>query len=469
MGASASAAPVSWGDQTSVDGLVALFLRRDYGTFSMGRPTTDGVFVTEGTFLPTLWQMWGRAFPRLLWLGPPLAAAGVYFGTKSRPTRKAAFMVSVVFCFYGLAYCSLSNLSIARPLYLSVLGRFCIESDLLLAIAAGFGFASLAQRLAARWPEIRRWRGWFFLTAAAVFAVGVVAHVGQGNARNNTVLRDFVTAALASLPPNAIVISVGDEVTNSAFYLHDVEQLRPDVIHLGRTYLAAPWYSERQRRLHRDLYLPEGGYGEHGWNIKRLLDGNSNRSVMILGHLDDWDQSWGDGYKLVTYGLVHALVRAGAVPSYREWAERDRQAIGSYDVGPALRAPDESWEHALAERVLGTQVARAHLCLVYSGEDAPEPARNALRLLEDVVAKAGGDVDLGIAAWPGTRKFDVGPGVWKDLGVAYEMLARGEGRYDPRMAVAYQRFVEQAASGDPDLPIVRRILEQIRQAPRGPW
>ena len=464
MVASASAAAVSWGDQTTIDGLVALILRRDYGTFSMGRPTAERVFVTGGTFLPTLGHMWGQAFPRLLWLGPLVALSGLPLAMKSRPTRKAASLLLFVFCFYGLTYCALSNLSISRPLYLTILGRFCIESDLLLAIAAGFGLAALLQRLAAR----NRWPRLVPVGVGAVFAFGVAAHAGEANGRNNTVLRDFVTTAFASLPANAIVLSVGDEVTNSAFYLHEVEKLRPDVIHLGRTYLAAPWYTARQRRLHRDLYLPEGGYGEHGWNIKQLLDGNPNRSVIIIGHLDDWDQSWNDGYKLVAYGLVHSLVRAREFPTYEAWAERDRKAMDSYDVVPALRAPEESWENALGQRVLGTQVGRAHLCLVYSSQqaDAAEPAHNALRLLEDVVANAGGDEKLGIVGLPGLRKLALGPGVWKDLAITYEILSRIDGRDDPRIAVAYERFVEQAAADDPDLPTARKILEQTRAAQR---
>jgi len=466
MPASASAAAVSWGDQTSIGGLVDLVLRRDYGTFSMGRPTAEQVFVTEGTFFPTLWHLWGRAFPRLLWVGPPLALAGLYLGMKSRPTRKAASLLLVVFCFYGLTYSSLSNLSTSRPLYLSVLDRFCIESDLLLAIAAGFGLAALVKSLATRWPAIRHPLRLAPVGAGVVFALGVAVHAGEANGQNNTVLRDFVTTAFSSLPPNAIAISVGDEVTNAAFYLHDVEKLRPDVIHLGRTYLAASWYTARQRGVARDLYLPEGGYGEHGWNIKRLLDGNPTRPVVVIGHLDDWDGSWQEGYKLAAYGLVHALVRASEFPTYQEWTERDRQAMGSYDVTPALRAPDESWENALGQRVLGTQVGRAHLCLVYSSErgDAAEPAQNALRLLEDVIAKAGGDRELGIAGEPGLRKLDLGPGVWKDLGIAYQILSRAEGRYGPRIAVAYAKFVERAAADDPDLPTARRILEQAHAA-----
>ena len=466
MSASASAAAVSWGDQTTIDGLVALVLRRDYGTFSMGRPTEEAVFVAQGTFFPTLWYMWGHAFPRLVWLGPPLALTGLYLGIKNRQVRRAGLVLLFVLCFYSVTFSALSNLSTSRPLYLSVLGRFCIESDLLWAIACGFGLAALLQRLGTRRPALGRWLRLAPLSAAAVLAVGVAVHAEEANGHNNTVLRDFVTTAFASLPPNAIVITVGDEVTNSAFYLHEVEKLRADVTPLGRTYLAAPWYTARQRRLHRDLYLPEGGYSEHGWNIKRLLDGNPHRPLMIIGHLDDWDQSWQQGYKLTVYGLVHSLLRANEFPSYQEWAERDGKAMGSYDVVPALRAPDESWENALAQRVLGTQVGRAHLCLVYSSEqgDAAEPARNALRLLEDVVAKAGGDETLGIAGTAGLRKLDVGPGVWKDLGTAYQIVARGDGRYDPRAAVAYGKFIERADARDPDLPTARNIVEQARAA-----
>ena len=462
--ASGSGAAVSWDYGNTMGGLIDHVLRRTYGTFSMGRPTSEAVFVTEGTFFPTLWTLWGHAFPRLLWFGPLLGLGGLYFGTRSRPTRGAAWVVLVVLGLYSLAFSGLSNLSTSRPLYLSVLGRFCIESDLLWAIASGFGLAVLLRSLGAHWSALRRWQSWTSAIAVAVFCLGVAVHGAEASGRGNTMLRDFVTAAFASLPPNAIAITEGDEVTNSVFYLHEVEKLRPDVIHLGRTYLAAPWYTAGQRRLHPDLALPTGGYGPGGWNIKRLLDGNPQRPVIVIGHLDDWDQSWERGYRLLPYGLVHALVRASEFPTYQEWVQRDGKAIAGYDVVPALRAPEESWESAVAQRVLGTQIARAHLCLVYSNEmgGVPGPARNAVLLLEDVVAKSGGDEALGIAPWPGLRKLETGPTLWKDLGIAYDVLAHADDRYDARMAVAYQRFVERAAPDDPDLPAVRKVLEEMR-------
>jgi hypothetical protein len=216
----------------------------------------------------------------------------------------------------------------------------------------------------------------------------------------------------------------------------------------------------------RDVYLPEGVYGKQGWNIKQLLDGNPHRPLIVIGHLDDWDQSWKDGYKLAVYGLIRSLVRASEFPTYEQWAERDREAIGAYDVAPALRAPDESWERALGQRVLDFQVGRAQIALLYAHErgDAPGPTRTALHLLQDVVAKSGGDEELGIAAWPGTRKLDTGAAVWRDLGMAYQFLSHTDQTYAPRFAVACQRFVQRAGADDPDLPAARKYLDDMRAA-----
>jgi hypothetical protein len=465
MPASASAAAVSWGDETSVAGLINHILRRDYGTFSMGRTSEESAFVTQGTFLPTLWLMWGRAFPRLLWLGPFLASAGLYLGMKDRQMRALAALLLFILCFYCLTFCALSNLSTARPLWLGILGRFCIQSDLLLAIASGLGLACLLHRLGARGP-------WLRLTSVGVgvvFVMGVAGHVGQANARNDTVLQDFVTTAFASLPPDTIAITaMGDDVAGSAHYLHEVERLRPDVVHLDSDFLSKPWYLARVRRLVRDVHMPEGVYGRGGWNLKQLLDLNPNRPIVFIGHLDEWDTSWQGGYKLASVGLVRSLVRASDFPTYEAWIVRDRQAMGAYDVTPALRALDESWERALGQRVLDTQIGRAHLALLYGQErgDPVDPARTALRLLEDVVAKTGGDRELGIPASPGTRKLDMGAGVWKNLALAYQFLSGVDGSYARRFTVACKRFVALAHPSDPDLPAARKYLEGVRATDR---
>lgn len=462
--ASASDAAVSWGNLRTVDDLIGHVLRRNYGTFSMGKASAGGAFVEEGTFFPTLWHMGALATVRLLWIGLPLAGLGFFGAFRDKHERKLISVLGLVLGFYVLAFCALSNLSTAQPLYLTVLSRFFMQSDGMLAIATGLGFAKLVQLAGARWPGIARRTYLGHGCAAVIFAAGVAAHAGFADQRHNTVFSDFTTTAFASLPPNAIVISMGDHLTGSVFYLHEVEKLRPDVIHLDRELLGTSWYPERKRRLHPDLYLPPGGYGRHGYAIKQLLDGNPRRPVVVIDHIDTWDQSWKDGYKLASNGVVHPLVPAAQFPSFEEWAKRDRRALGNYDVTPALAARVGSWERALGELVLGTQGGRAHLALVFSHERGNDPvaARMAVNLLEDLIAKTGGDVRLGIARVPGLPAMDLSAMIWKDLGIGYEILSRADASYLPKVALAFERFVERAPTTDADLPAARKYVAEHR-------
>ena len=459
-----SPAAVSWGDQTTLDGFLAHVLRRNYGTFSMGRATKGGAFVQGGVFGGTLWQMLGHSFPRFLWLGSLLAGLGLYAGCRARRERGPGYVLVAVLAGYVLAFSALSNLSTDRELYVTVLSRFCIQSDVMLAIAAGLGFATLLSWSRRRFAFVERRARWAPLLALLLFAAGVAAHGREANHRGNRIFADFVTTAFASLPPNAIVITMGDHLTGSVFYFREVEKLRPDVIHLDRELLGFPWYGQRKRELHPDLLLPDGVYGRQGWKIKSLLDGNPGRPLVVIDRLETWDESWKEGYKLASNGLVHPLVPASDFPTFEEWLIRDRRALGNYDVLAPLRARDGSWEHVLGQLVLTTQAGRAHLALVYSTEagHALPPARTSIALLEDVLAKTGGDEALGIRAVPGLRRLAVGAAVYKDLGIGYEILSKAEPAYLPKVALAFERFVERADASDKDLPAARRYVEQHR-------
>jgi hypothetical protein len=263
---------------------------------------------------------------------------------------------------------------------------------------------------------------------------------------------------------------MGDHLTGSVFYFREVEKLRPDVIHLDRELLGFSWYGARKRRLHPDFFLPEGGYGRRGWNIKKLLDGNPGRALVVIDRLEPWDESWKDGYKLATNGLVHPLVPTQDFPSFTEWLARDRQAMGNYDVVPALGARDGSWEKMLGSLVMATQDGRAHLSLVYSTDagNAPAPAHTSVALLEDIIAKAGGDEALGIRAFRGMHRLMIGPNVFKDLGIGYEILSHVDPTYTPRVAIAYEKFVERADPTDVDLAAARRYVEEHRPPRPGP-
>ena len=468
--ASASSAAVSWGDQTTWPGLISHILRRSYGTFGLGRAVGGGAFVDKGTFLPTLWSLLGHAFPRFAWIGPPLAFAGFYLTAKAHEEPKETIILGIALGAYVIIFCELSNMAPSAELYLTEVSRFFIQSDFLLAVAAGLGCAEILRWLRPRWAFIERRPRLAYGFPVLLLVLSVAANAGSASRRNNHVFSDFATAALASLPPNAIVITFGDHTSGAVSYFHEVEKVRPDVVHLDREMLASPWYGQRKRRLHANLYLPEGGYGQRGYNIKQVLDGNPTRPLLVIDKLDAWDESWSEGYRLVTFGLVHWLVPAGQIPTFAEWATRDQKALAGYDVVPALRSPKGTWENALGQLVLTTQVMRAHLALVYSLEHGgdPLPARLSMTLIEDIIAKAGGDEKLNIPGTPGLPPLSVGPSAWRDLGICYEILARTNNAYLPRVALAVERFVEQAPPDSTELPAARKYLETHRPPPVPP-
>ncbi len=463
--ASRSSALVSWGDQSTLAGLIGHVLRREYGTFSLGRAgAKTTAFVSSGTFFPTLSLMLAGSLRRLSGLGPLLALLGLLLAWRRRPDRIQVRVLLAVVLGYAVVFCAMSNLATDKPLYRNVLSRFFIQTDVLLALAAGIGWASLLRRLEQRWSS--PWLARLSLAGVvALFAAGVMIH-SDSSQRRNTVFRDFVTTAFNSLPPNAIVVTIGDHLTGAVFYYREIEKLRPDVIHLDEQLLGYRWYCDRKLRQYPDLSMPAGVYLPGGFNIKQLMSVNPQRPLVVLDRLGAWDQSWKDGYKLATVGLIHPLVPSDRYPTFRQWVERDRQALGSYDPLPALRYPKGTWEQILGELGLAMQVARAQLALLFSHEsgNAREPALMATHLLEEVVRMAGGSTALDIAGEPGLPALEIHPNVYKNLGIGYQVLSHFDPSYLPRIAKAWEVFVKTAPSDDPDLKAARAYLRT--QPPR---
>jgi hypothetical protein len=257
---------------------------------------------------------------------------------------------------------------------------------------------------------------------------------------------------------------MGDHLTGALFYFHEVEHLRPDVIHLDRELLGTSWYGPRKQRLHPDLSLPEGGYGKAGWNITRLMEGNPHRPVVIIDRLEQWDKSWMKDHKLVIAGLVFLIVDKAQYLSYPEWNALDLKALANYDAVPALRSPEGSWEHIVGDLTLKTQLSRAHMALTLSNEngDALAPARKAYDLLVDLIAKVGGYERMGIVSVPGVPQAQLAPSVWKDLGIACGILAKTDPAFAPKMLIAYEKFIAEAGPEDADLPKARAYLQTHR-------
>ena len=140
--------------------------------------------------------------------------------------------------------------------------------------------------------------------------------------------------------------------------------------------------------------------------------GDQNTLEGIIDHIlrrnyGTFSRSWTKTHMLVAHGLVHTISPADKFPTFEEWVRRDKEAMGDYDVTPALLYPENTWEHALGELVLNTQRTRAHIAMVYSikGNKDPDAAGRCVTLFEDLIAKRGGDEKLSIAKHRGRCRF----------------------------------------------------------------
>lgn len=142
----------SWGDLSSMQGLIRHILRQEYGTWKLGIASPGG---TEG-LLERLQEYLMDSSSQTVHLGPPFALLGLGWAwVNHRKTTDSArfahegkngmrafgFDISIAWTFYVLFWHEvLSNISLRRPMSRAVHARFWMQPNLLLCLAAGGGF-----------------------------------------------------------------------------------------------------------------------------------------------------------------------------------------------------------------------------------------------------------------------------------------------------------------------------------------
>ncbi len=133
--------------------------------------------------------------------------------------------------------------------------RHYLPSFVIFGVWIAYGAALLWTMLARLTSRVR---------AAGIVAVLLLLWLLPGNqvlanyrtldASNNYFTYDYGRNFLATLPQNALVITYGDNDTFPAWYLQQVEHIRPDVTVINYALANTIWYIRQLRQ--RDLYLP---------------------------------------------------------------------------------------------------------------------------------------------------------------------------------------------------------------------
>lgn len=297
----------SFGDASSLGGVLHLILRSDYGTFQLGSDVRDSFAQSYGrvfkTTLENFWallaafvltwsfsrrvrELWGHREEVLLW------TLGLY-----------------VVIFFGLARMPLESGGTI------MLDRFQILAEVMLCC--------LAVRLV---PEISgRWR-WL---APALVAMGTLVSVIRffpiNNFADNTVVEDYCINFLSNVlhDKNTIVLPYGDTPFYGSLYVQSVKGVRPDLTILGPRMINTEWYHKKyaplglqftispehpldEARMSQDFIAKNISHFSFATNLYFATPGGVHTVILPLGRFLDA----GEGLSLLADSQVSLLQRS---------------------------------------------------------------------------------------------------------------------------------------------------------------
>jgi hypothetical protein len=164
-----------------------------------------------------------------------------------------------------------------------------------------------------------------------------------------------------------------------------------------------------------------------------------------------WLASLEEAYSLWPAGFVEELTRKGAPPALDGWVRRVDEAYARFDPREGERFPAGSWERYVSDNVakLDRRFALALPRAAMSVAQREEAARAVVQGLSGYVA----------------RQRTPDAVAHKNLGVAYQLLARSEPGALEQMA-RHWTIALQLAPDDPDRDAMRTLIAQARGTSR---
>uniref|UniRef100_A0A3Q1G120 Transmembrane protein 260 n=1 Tax=Acanthochromis polyacanthus TaxID=80966 RepID=A0A3Q1G120_9TELE len=344
----------SWGDQTTLSGLLIHLLRSEYGTFSLAQ--LDHCLAE---------------------LSPPvLVLAGIGVVLSSRDTcRSVSWLLTAMLVVYSLFFAWRANLDISRPLLLGVVERFWLQSDAAVCVLAGLGLSRTHTEL-----ERRLGHGGVWKTTGWLLTVALLAHMVHTNHEcdqsSNSVVERFGRELLASVPADSIILTRGDLPGNSLRYLYYCQGLRPDVRLVDQEMMTYTWYVAKLAQHHPGVHFPGRWWDpvhpeeKDTFSLEQFLSHNPDTFACI--GLPDGDLSWERSFSRWPLGVCDYLVPVQKQFHPEDWAHRTRSIYNwsePYNFHPASWervANEEMWQAMktafflfdLAERMQGEGKAR---------------------------------------------------------------------------------------------------------------
>uniref|UniRef100_A0A7N6BQM1 Transmembrane protein 260 n=1 Tax=Anabas testudineus TaxID=64144 RepID=A0A7N6BQM1_ANATE len=327
-----NAARWSWGDQTTLSGLLTHLLRTEYGTFSLVCHILENVINLK-----------------YLNIKKPINLPC------PRTCRSVSWLLTFMLVIYSLFFAWRANLDISRPLLLGVVERFWLQSDAAVCVLAGLGLSRTHAEL-----ERRLGNGGVWKTTGWVLTIALLAHMVHTNHRkcdqsSNSVVERFGMELLASVPKDSIILTRGDLPGNSLRYLYYCQGVRSDVRLVDQEMMTYTWYVAKLGKHHPGVHFPGRWWDpvhpdEKGtFSLEQFLSHNTQRDTFACIGLPDGDSSWEHSFTRWPLGVCDYLVPVQRQFHPEEWAHRTRNMYNWSE--PHNSFHPTSWEHVANEEM----------------------------------------------------------------------------------------------------------------------
>ncbi|XP_023149470.2 transmembrane protein 260 isoform X1 [Amphiprion ocellaris] len=442
----------SWGDQTTLSGLLIHLLRSEYGTFSLAK--------TEGSVnLTTMLQ--AQLDHCLAELSPPvlvLAGIGVVLSSWDRTCCSVSWLLTAMLVVYSLFFAWRANLDISRPLLLGVVERFWLQSDAAVCVLAGLGLSRTHTEL-----ERRLGHGGVWKTTGWLLTVALLAHMVRTNHRecdqsSNSVVERFGRELLASVPADSIILTRGDLPGNSLRYLHYCQGVRPDVRLVDQEMMTYTWYVAKLAQHHPGVHFPGRWWDpvhpeeKDTFSLEQFLSLNPQRDMFACIGLPDGDLSWERSFSRWPLGVCDYLVPVQRQFHPEEWAHRTRNIYNWSE--PYNSFHPASWERVANEEMWQARMKTAFflfdLAERMQGEGKARLFELSYTLYKEIVG----------------AHSDYPPNWDKNLALACERLLRsGHRGYSPDSLLTcsaqhFSLYLEKEPT-DPQAPAIRSAITHL--------
>jgi len=259
----------SWGDLSTMRGLLRHMLRSDYGTFQLYSGDDSAATSFTSRTLSCLQETFVN---QLHWTSTLALSCGLLLvfmrGVRfdkaasqttvepSDPTHSVPMLLVASWLFYIVVFHKLANLPLTNPLFIAIYSRFWMQPAavifpvLFAGVDAVFSqFSNQVQSILGKGVTAHKSTHAFFAILAALLAARQRHVWTTVDNTNNTYIRDYGVALLATLPTNATLVTAFDFQWTSVKYLKECENYAPTITILNAPMMTFDWFASKQKLL----------------------------------------------------------------------------------------------------------------------------------------------------------------------------------------------------------------------------